>query len=142
MWLCWVIFMLVTLCSARYFRHYWKRAIYVHTVFGITAFVVTVTACMMAWGRNWVKSSAPNRFYTYEYTDDIYPGTETVMNITWYYEDPINRAPNMTLMYGAFTPAWPPAMIPDGCDTVLNDVDNSTRGLVTKMECASWWNTT
>lgn len=57
MWLCWVVFMLVVVCSARYFRHYWRKSIYIHTVFGIITFVITVVAAMMAWGRNWNRTA-------------------------------------------------------------------------------------
>lgn len=53
MWLVWVVFALVTLASARYFRQYWKRAIYIHTSVGIASFVITVVALLMAWFRNW-----------------------------------------------------------------------------------------
>lgn len=53
MWIGWVFFMAIVLSSARYFRHYWKRSIYIHTTFGILVFFITLTAAIMAWGRNW-----------------------------------------------------------------------------------------
>lgn len=52
MWLSWVVLMCLIVCSARYFRHYWKRSIYIHATLGIVIFVVTTTAAMMAWTRN------------------------------------------------------------------------------------------
>lgn len=85
MWVSWVIFMLVTLCSARYFRHYWKRSIYIHTIFGITAFVVTVVASMMAWGWNYYKSSRPE--YPMKEMEEVGPyimDPEYMMNGTMY----------------------------------------------------------
>ena len=53
MYTCWVIFMMIVLSSARYFRHYWRKSIYIHVTFGIGVFVITVTASMMAWGFNY-----------------------------------------------------------------------------------------
>ena len=44
--------MCTIVCSARYFRHYWRRSIYVHVTVGIVVFVVTTVAVLMAWFRN------------------------------------------------------------------------------------------
>ena len=52
MWMCWVAFMCLIVCSARYFRHYWKRSIYIHATVGILIFVVTTVGVLMAWSRN------------------------------------------------------------------------------------------
>lgn len=59
MWLAWVVFMCLIVCSARYFRHYWKRSIYIHASVGILIFVVTTVGVLMAWSRN------PMRYGTY-----------------------------------------------------------------------------
>lgn len=55
MWLCWTVFMCVVISSARYFRQYWRKSIYIHTSIGITILVVTVTASLMAWGNRYVR---------------------------------------------------------------------------------------
>lgn len=59
MWLAWVVFMCLIVCSARYFRHYWKRAVQIHVFVGITIFVFTTVGVLMAWSRN------PARYGTY-----------------------------------------------------------------------------
>ena len=56
MWWCWVFAMAITICSARYFRHYWRKSIYIHTIFGGVILVVTATAVAMAWHRNYMLS--------------------------------------------------------------------------------------
>ena len=61
MWICWVAFMCLIVCSARYFRHYWKRSIYIHATVGILIFVVTTVGVLMAWSRN------PMRYGQYMY---------------------------------------------------------------------------
>jgi hypothetical protein len=53
MWLGWVAFMCVIVCSARYFRHYWRKSIYIHTIFGGVVINLTVAAVIMAWVRNY-----------------------------------------------------------------------------------------
>lgn len=52
MWLCWVVFMCIIVSSARYFRHYWRRSIYIHITIGMTIFVLMTAAVFMAWSRN------------------------------------------------------------------------------------------
>jgi len=52
MWLCWVVLMCFIVCSARYFRHYWRKSIYIHATFGIIIFIVTTVGVLMAWTRN------------------------------------------------------------------------------------------
>jgi len=53
MWLGWVALMCVILCSARYFRHYWRKSIYIHTIFGAVVALLTIAGVMMAWVRNY-----------------------------------------------------------------------------------------
>lgn len=72
MWAVWVVFMMVILCSARYFRHYWRKSIYIHTSFGIACFIITFVGVLMVWGRNWVHS-APGNMMNPEYPPDMYP---------------------------------------------------------------------
>lgn len=59
MWLAWVIFTAMILSSARYFRHYWRRSIYIHATLGILVFLITTAGVLMAWSRN------PARYGTY-----------------------------------------------------------------------------
>jgi len=49
--------MCVILCSARYFRHYWRKSIYIHTIFSGTVAVLTVGGVIMAWVRNYQVST-------------------------------------------------------------------------------------
>lgn len=42
MWFIWVVGFFIILCSARYFRQYWKRSIYIHTTFGLILFAVFI----------------------------------------------------------------------------------------------------
>ena len=44
--------MCLIVCSARYFRHYWRRSIYIHATVGILIFVISTVAVFMAWSRN------------------------------------------------------------------------------------------
>lgn len=53
MWLMWVVFMGIVLSSARYFRHYWRKSIYIHATFGIIVLITTLTGASMAWARNY-----------------------------------------------------------------------------------------
>lgn len=53
MWLAWVALMCVIVCSARYFRHKWRKSIYIHATVGIVIFVISIVGPMMAWGRNY-----------------------------------------------------------------------------------------
>jgi hypothetical protein len=57
MWVAWVILMAVILCSARYFRHYWRKSIYIHTIITGLAALLTVGGVIMAWKRNWDMSN-------------------------------------------------------------------------------------
>jgi hypothetical protein len=51
MWLAWVALMCVIVCSARYFRHKWRKSIYIHATIGITIFIISVVGPLMAWGQ-------------------------------------------------------------------------------------------
>lgn len=53
MYLCWVIFMFTILLTARYFRQYWRKSIYIHTSIGIATFLLTLGAALIAWERNY-----------------------------------------------------------------------------------------
>lgn len=55
MYFTWVVLMAFVLCTARYFRHYWRKSIYLHTSFGILAFLITTAAVPMAWYMNYKK---------------------------------------------------------------------------------------
>jgi len=59
MWIAWVVFMCLIVCSARYFRHYWKRSIYIHATVGILIFVLTTVGVTMAWSRNATLTGQP-----------------------------------------------------------------------------------
>ena len=51
MWFLWVVLMATIICSVRYFRHYWRKLIYVHVFAGIAVFFAITTAALMAWIR-------------------------------------------------------------------------------------------
>lgn len=53
MWISWTVFSLIIAASARWFRQYWKRAVYVHTCLGIFTFVIVLAGLFMAWQRNY-----------------------------------------------------------------------------------------
>ena len=53
MYLCWVLFMFSILLTARYFRQYWRKSIYIHTSIGVATFFLTLGAGMIAWERNY-----------------------------------------------------------------------------------------
>lgn len=53
MWFIWVVLTFIVLCSARYFRQYWKRSMYIHTSVGISAFLLFLAALWLAWSRNY-----------------------------------------------------------------------------------------
>lgn len=53
MWFAWVALMCVIICSARYFRHYWRKSIYIHATIGIVVFVISIVGPLMAWFRNY-----------------------------------------------------------------------------------------
>ena len=74
MWLGWVALMCVVLCSARYFRHYWRKSIYIHTIFSATISILTVAGVIMAWKRNWDKS-------TKKYNDGVMVETKNGMEL-------------------------------------------------------------
>lgn len=57
MWVAWVLLMCVILCSARYFRHYWRKSIYIHAIFSGIVALLTVGGVIMAWKRNWDMSN-------------------------------------------------------------------------------------
>lgn len=52
MWFLWVALMALIVCSVRYFRHYWRKLIYVHVVAGLLIFFGMTAAVAMAWVRN------------------------------------------------------------------------------------------
>lgn len=51
MWFLWVALMATIICSVRYFRHYWRKLIYVHVIAGIVIFFAMTAAVIMAWVR-------------------------------------------------------------------------------------------
>ena len=51
MWWAWVFLLAISICSARYFRHYWRKSIYIHTISGTTISIITFVAIWMAWIR-------------------------------------------------------------------------------------------
>jgi len=56
MWFLWVVIMAVMVCSQRYFRHYWRKAVYVHAILGITIFIVFTGFVCIPWWVNWQMS--------------------------------------------------------------------------------------
>ena len=53
MWVAWTLLMMTIVASARWFRQYWRRSIYIHASIGIAIFLITTVGVMMAWTRNY-----------------------------------------------------------------------------------------
>lgn len=51
MWLCWVALMGFIVFTSRYGKKYWRNSVFIHAVFGIVIFVLSLGAGAMAWGR-------------------------------------------------------------------------------------------
>ena len=49
MWFAWFALTIVLIATTRYFRHYWRRAIYIHVTMGISIFIFTTVGAFMAW---------------------------------------------------------------------------------------------
>lgn len=52
MWFLWVAVMATIVCTVRYFRHYWRKLIFVHIFFGLLVFFGMTAAVTLAYVRN------------------------------------------------------------------------------------------
>jgi Cytochrome b5-like Heme/Steroid binding domain len=51
MWFMWVALMMTIVVTVRYYKHYWRRLIWVHVITGTLIMLVTTAAALMAWIR-------------------------------------------------------------------------------------------